>query len=38
VCATRSRGDLSSRMAGDQQMKGYFDIERPKFSIVQGPA
>ena len=38
VCANRSLGDLSSRMQGDQQVKGYFDIERPKFALKQGPA
>lgn len=36
--ANCSLGDLSARMQGDQQVSGYFDIEKPKFSLVQGPA
>ncbi len=38
VLANRSLGDLSSRMAGDQQTSGYFDIEKPRFALTQGPA
>ncbi len=38
VLANRSLGDLSSRMAGDQQTSGYFDIEKPRFTLAQGPA
>ncbi|MCY2953918.1 MAG: M55 family metallopeptidase [Planctomycetota bacterium] len=38
VCANRSLGDLSSRMNGEQQVRGYFDIEKPKFAVVEGPA
>jgi hypothetical protein len=38
VRATRSLGDLSSRMEGGRQVSGYFDIEKPRFSITQGPA
>jgi hypothetical protein len=38
VCANRSVGDLCSRMTGDQQTSGYFDIEKPRFSLAQGPA
>ncbi len=38
VLANRSLGDLSSRMAGDQQTSGYFDIEKPRFTLTQGPA
>ena len=37
VRATRSLGDLSSRMRGQNQVNGYFDIETPRFSIQQGP-
>jgi len=37
VCAVRSLGDLSSRMKGSDQVSGYFDIERPKFALEQGP-
>jgi hypothetical protein len=37
ACATRSLGDLSSRMKGDQQVSGYFDIEKPAFTLDQGP-
>jgi len=38
VLANRSLGDLSSRMAGGQQTSGYFDIEKPRFKLAQGPA
>jgi hypothetical protein len=38
VLANRSLGDLSSRMDGDRQTSGYFDIEKPRFSLDQGPA
>jgi hypothetical protein len=37
ACATRSLGDLSARMKGDQQVSGYFDIEQPAFTLAQGP-
>ncbi len=38
VLANRSLGDLGSRMADGQQISGYFDIEKPRFAIAQGPA
>jgi hypothetical protein len=38
VCATRSIGDLSARMQGNNQVSGYFDIEKPLFKLEQGPA
>jgi hypothetical protein len=38
VRATRSLGDLSARMKGGDQVSGYFDIEKPKFVLGQGPA
>jgi hypothetical protein len=38
VLANRSLGDLSSRMEGDRQISGYFDIEKPQFTLTQGPA
>jgi len=38
VSVNRSLGDLSSRMKGGDQISGYFDIEKPKFAIAQGPA
>ena len=38
VLANRSLGDLSSRMADGQQTSGYFDIEKPRFALTQGPA
>ena len=38
VLANRSLGDLSSRMEGDRQISGYFDIEKPRFTLAQGPA
>ena len=36
--ANRSLGDLSARMKGDDQVSGYFDIEKPRFALDQGPA
>src|SRR5258708_10785224 len=36
--ANRSLGDLSARMKDSQQVSGYFDIEKPAFSLEQGPA
>ena len=38
VSANRSLGDLSGRMQGGNQVGGYFDIEKPKFTLTQGPA
>ncbi len=38
VCANRSLGDLSARMKGGDQVSGYFDIEKPKFTLDQGPS
>jgi len=38
VSALRSLGHLSSRMKGSDQQSGYFDIEKPKFALDQGPA
>jgi hypothetical protein len=35
--ATRSLGDLSARMKGNDQVSGYFDIEQPVFTLAQGP-
>jgi len=37
VCANRSLGDLSARMKGNEQVSGYFDIEKPKFALSEGP-
>ena len=37
VLANRSLGDLNSRMAGDRQTSGYLDIEKPRFTLTQGP-
>jgi hypothetical protein len=36
--ANRSLGDLSARMKEDQQVSGYFDIEKPRFALEHGPA
>src|SRR5207244_1983480 len=36
--ANRSLGDLSARMKDNQQVSGYFDIEKPAFTLEQGPA
>ena len=36
--ANRSLGDLSARMKDNQQVSGYFDIEKPAYSLEQGPA
>ncbi len=38
VGANRSLGDLTSRMQGENQVSGYFDIEKPRFALAQGPA
>ena len=38
VSANRSLGDLSARVNGNDQVSGYFDIERPKFALEEGPA
>jgi hypothetical protein len=38
VRATSSLGDLSSRMKGNNQVNGYFDIEKPRFTLQHGPA
>jgi hypothetical protein len=38
MLASRSLGDLSSRMADGRQVSGYFDIEKPRFTLAQGPA
>ncbi|MCX5685091.1 MAG: hypothetical protein NT049_15610, partial [Planctomycetota bacterium] len=38
VCANRSLGDLSARMKGNEQVSGYFDIEKPRFALERGPA
>jgi len=38
VLVNRSLGDLSSRMADGQQTSGYFDIEKPRFTLIRGPA
>jgi hypothetical protein len=37
VCANRSLGDLSARMKGDAQVSGYFDIEKPVYTLDRGP-
>ena len=36
--ANRSLGDLTARMKGNDQVSGYFDIEKPRFAIERGPA
>jgi hypothetical protein len=38
IRANWSLGDLSSRMMDGQQKSGYFDIEKPRFTLAQGPA
>jgi hypothetical protein len=35
--ANRSLGDLSARMQDNQQVSGYFDIEKPAFSLERDP-
>ena len=37
VRANRSLGDLSARMNGNEQVSGYFDIEKPRFSLERRP-
>jgi hypothetical protein len=36
--ANRSLGDLRLRMVGGKETAGYWDIEKPKFAIAEGPA
>ncbi|MCX8038386.1 MAG: fibronectin type III domain-containing protein [Candidatus Sumerlaeia bacterium] len=38
VRANRSLGDLTARMKDGRQVSGYFDIEKPVFTLAQGPA
>ena len=38
LCANRSLGDLTARMKDTEQVSGYFDIEKPRFVLEQGPA
>ena len=38
VEANRSLGDLSARMKDTEQVSGYFDLEKPVFTLEQGPA
>lgn len=35
--ANRSLGDLSARMKGEDQVSGYFDIEKVRFVLEEGP-
>jgi len=37
VRANRSLGDLSARMVEARQVSGYFDIEKPRFTLTKGP-
>ena len=38
LLANRSLGDLTARMQGGNQISGYFDIEKPRFTLARGPA
>jgi hypothetical protein len=38
VRANRSLGDLSARMQGENQVSGYFDIEKPSFKLEHASA
>lgn len=38
VLANRSLGHLTARMRGNNQVNGYFDIEKPRFALERGPA
>ena len=38
VRVNRSLGDLSARMQADQQVDGYFDIDKLRFTLPQAPA
>ncbi len=37
ICANRSLGDLGSRMVDGRQVKSFWDIEKPRFELEQGP-
>jgi hypothetical protein len=36
--ANRSLGDLRLRMVGGKEIANYWDVEKPKFAIAEGPA
>jgi hypothetical protein len=38
VSVVRSLGDLRLRVAEGKEVAGFWDIERPRFGLVQGPA
>jgi hypothetical protein len=38
VKVNRSLGHLSGRMQGGNQVAGYFDVEKPRFTLARGPA
>src|SRR4029434_10585620 len=38
LLANRSLGDLQLRMVGNTETANFWDIEKPKFAIAEGPA
>jgi hypothetical protein len=38
VAAVRSLGDLRLRVVEGKEVAGFWDVERPRFALVQGPA
>jgi len=38
IRVNRSLGDLSARIKNSEQVSGYFDIEKPRFTLERGPA
>jgi hypothetical protein len=37
VAAVRSLGDLRVRVVGGKEVAGFWDIEKPRFALVEGP-
>jgi acetyl esterase/lipase len=37
VLTVRSLGDLRLRIAGGKEVAGFWDVEKPRFALVQGP-
>src|SRR5204863_1687711 len=38
LAAIRSLGDLRTRVVSGKEMPSYWDVERPRFALQQGPA
>jgi hypothetical protein len=38
LCAVRSLGDLRTRVVNGRETMSYWDVETPRFALVEGPA